>query len=372
MKIPFVIPAKAGIQYLALAALCVGAAYAQDAVLPASPNVKPRAAEFAKYAAETLLLGITRVDGKLVAVGDRGNILHSSDGEQWTQVNAPVNVTLTAVAFADDKNGWVVGHDAVILHTKDSGKIWQLQNFRPDLNKPLFGVLALDAQHAFALGAYGLFLETRDGGVNWNEVPAPTILDDGLHLNALIKLGNGELFIVGETGLIGIYGIDPETLKPKPKPKTVPAQRASALGAAASAVIAAPPVPAGPSWQRLTLPYEGSLFGALPRGEKGALVFGLRGNVYVSDDARGGVWTKIETGTTQSMFGGVVLPDGQIALVGADGAAIIINHAGAVRSTRTAGDDQVFGSGTLSGVLPWKDGLLVVGELGVDKVKISQ
>ena len=39
----------------------------------------------------------------------------------------PVSSDLTAVFFVDDKQGWAVGHDGVILHTADGGETWALQ-----------------------------------------------------------------------------------------------------------------------------------------------------------------------------------------------------------------------------------------------------
>ncbi|MGH8562529.1 MAG: WD40/YVTN/BNR-like repeat-containing protein, partial [Nevskiales bacterium] len=183
---------------------------AAEAPVAAAPavSIKPRPSEIARLSSKSLLLGITQAGDKLITVGDRGNILLSSDGNNWTQAISPTNVTLTAVAFADASNGWAVGHDAVILHTTDSGKTWQLQNFQPELNKPLFGIFPIDAQNAYAVGAYGLFLATQDGGAHWTAVEAGPITADGLHLNAMIRLNNGDLFIAGEVGLIGVYGID--------------------------------------------------------------------------------------------------------------------------------------------------------------------
>jgi photosystem II stability/assembly factor-like uncharacterized protein len=302
-----------------------GLALAQDA--PNAKDLKPRPAEIAPRAAKSLLLAITRAGDRFVAVGDRGTILLSADGGTWEQVASPVHATLTTVSFADAQRGWAAGHDSAILHTADGGKTWTLQNFEPELSKPVLALLALDAQRAFALGAYGLLLQTTDGGASWSEVDAPTILEDGRHLNAMIRLGNGELFIAGETGLLGV----------------------SADGAA---------------WKRLTLPYEGSLFGALPRGDKGALVFGLRGNVLYSDDVRAGKWTKVDTQTVQSMFGGTTLPNGTAALVGADGQYLLIDASGSVSKAHSP-------YGTLSGVLPRNGDLLVVGENGVSQLKAS-
>ena len=321
-----VMPAKAVIQCLLLAA--VSLAFAQDTPAPDARDLQPRPAEMAPLAAKSLLLALARANGGFVAVGDRGIILASADGASREQRPSPVHAALTTVAFADAQQGWAAGHDASILHTADGGKSWQLQNFQPDLAKPVLSLLALDAQRVFAAGAYGLFLTTADGGKTWTQLDAPALLEDGLHLNSIIKLGNGELFVAGETGLVAV----------------------SADGA---------------DWKRLKLPYEGSLFGALPRGDKGALVFGLRGNVLYTDDVRGGRWTRVETGTVQSLFGGALLADGTAVLVGADGEVLRIAADGS--ASEAAGVPQ--GGGTLSGVLAVDGGLLLAGEAGVARLK---
>lgn len=292
------------------------------------PPVKPRAAEIARLASHNLLLGVTCAGKTLVAVGDRGNILLSSDGQTWKQVEVPVNVTLTAVAFADANHGWAVGHDATILHTTDGGKTWALQRFVPEKGEPLLNVFAIDAQHAFGVGAYGMFLQTADAGATWTEVDAVPVREEGLHLNALIRLGDGSLFIAGETGLTGISAD-------------------------------------GVTWERLPAPYEGSLFGALPHGEKGALVFGLRGNVLVTDDVRSGTWRPVDIGTVQSMFGGTVLADGRAVLVGSDGEIVYVQPDGTSRRAAPA-------SGSLSGVVAFGDHLQLVGEDGVARTQLGQ
>ena len=328
-----VIPAKAGIQFFCVALLAATAG-AQDAPPPNAKDLQPRPAEMAPRAAKSLLLAITQAGQRHVAVGDRGVILISSDADKWQQVPSPVHATLTAVAFADASTGWAVGHDAAILHTADGGQTWKLQNFAPADAKPLLGVLALDARRAFAIGAYGLFLGTTDGGATWSPVEAPAVLEDGRHLNSIIALGNGELFIAGETGLLGVS-------------------------------------PDGAQWKRLALPYEGSLFGALPRGDKGALVFGLRGNAYVSDDVRAGKWRKLDTQTVQSLFAGTALPGGAAALVGADGEILRVGADGSVRKAGAPSETRQASAGTLAGVLARNGELLVVGEYGVSRVKLA-
>lgn len=330
---------KALLRALLWPALCVAAlapashvvAQEEEEAEPFVAAVKPRPSQPAPTAPRSLLLGIANSGKHLIAVGDRGHILASNDGASWAQVETPVRATLTDVDFVDENLGWAVGHDAVILHSKDGGRSWQLQNFQPDLEKPFLDVLFLDANRGMAIGAYGLFMVTEDGGASWSELDAPPIREEELHFNDVTRLGNGELFVVGETGMMGV----------------------SADGA---------------TWERLQAPYDGSLYGAIARGDRGALVYGLRGNVYVTDDVRSGNWTQIDTGTVASFFGGTALPGGDIALVGLAGEVAIVSADGSVRNTKIDAMAGVTGSGTLSGAIPWNGGVLAVGELGVSTV----
>lgn len=295
---------------------------------PAAP-VKPRPAEIMPLTPKSLLLDIVKAGSQFVAVGDRGGIILSSDGKAWTQVPVPVRAALTAVTFADEQHGWAVGHDAAIVGTADGGKTWSLQNFQPDLEKPLLDVLFLDAQRGFAVGAYGLFLATADGGKTWAEVDAPSIRGEEVHFNALVKLGNGSLFIAGESGMLALSADE------------------------------------GATWSRLKAPYDSSLFGALPVGDTGALIFGLRGNVFLSQDVKAGAWTRLDTQSVASMFGGTALPDGRLAMVGLNGIILLTDGSGAISAVQTP-------TGTpLSAAVPADGVLLAVGESGVQAITLQ-
>ena len=331
MQKPRKIPAFALVgAALVILAIC---AQAPAAEAPA----KPMAAELAPMAERSLLTRIVRAGSRLVAVGSRGHILLSDDGREWRQVAAPVNGLLTSVSFVDERRGWAVGHDAAILHTADGGTTWTLQLFRPEWNQALLDVLFLDARHGFAVGAYGLFLETRDGGVSWLQIEAP-IVEEKLHFNALLRLGDGGLLVIGEEGMLALSDDQ------------------------------------GATWQRLVSPYESSLFAALPTGEHGVLLGGLRGNLYRSEDPRAGQWTRIDLGTPQSVFGLASMPDGSIAIAGLNAMLIQLRPDGRLAKPTLAAADAQAGDagvvnarelGAFSAVMAAPPGLITVGDAGI-------
>lgn len=302
-----------------------------------SSPTQPRVVEMAVKASSSPLVKVVNTGESYVAVGNRGHILVSADAENWLQAKTPVDSLLTSVTFTDTKNGWAVGHDSVILHTADGGATWLLQNFQPDLNKPLFDVLFIDASRGFAVGAYGLFLSTTDGGVTWSQVAANPVTEDERHLNALTKLGDGSLMVIGEAGLIGLSN------------------------------------DAGDTWMRLESPYESSLFCVLAAGDKGALIGGLRGNVFYSADVQAGNWSKIETRTDQSLFGMTALPRGEVAMVGLNATLLLVGKNRAVRQVPIKDPRGNRQTETLSSVLPADHGaVLVVGDAGVQRLDASK
>jgi len=305
---------------------------AADATAAAAPSV-PRPSEMAPRAVSNPLLKVVNNGQRYVAVGARGHILVSTDGNDWKQVASPSDVLLTSVTFADAQNGWAVGHDALIMHTGDGGLTWKIQNYQPELNKPLFDVLFLDANRGFAIGAYGLFLSTTDGGEHWAPMAAPALLDGEKHMNAMTKLGDGSLVIVGEAGLIGLSSDQ------------------------------------GQTWTKLESPYSSSLFAVLAAGDKGALIAGLRGSSYWTGDVHSPKWSKINTQSVQSLFGIAALPGDQIGMVGLDGTLLVFDATGSVRQIPILDKDGIRQSDSLSWLTVAKDGgVILVGDAGVQRI----
>lgn len=303
--------------------------------------IVPRAAEMAEKATSNPLLKVVRAGKQFVAVGARGHILLSADGRAWRQVAVPVDVLLTSVTFADARHGWAVGHDAVILATTDGGETWTLQNFQPDLAQPLFDVLFFDPQHGLAVGAYGLMLETRDGGATWAAAAENIIAGEERHMNALARLGDGSLIVVGEAGLIGVS----------------PDQ--------------------GATWTKIVSPYESSLFCVLPAGEKGAIIGGLRGNAFFTTDvaaaADAAAWSKLNTRTDQSLFGMAALPGGRVAMVGLNATLLVFGEGGKVKEVPIVDREGNKQTDSLSWVIPVRDGgMLLVGDAGVQRLDATK
>ncbi|WP_242634944.1 YCF48-related protein [Alteromonas sp. KUL42] len=90
---------------------------------------------------QSVLLDID-ADTFVVIVGERGHVLISGDGENFTQKKVPTHSTLTSATVVGN-HIWAVGHDAVILHSSDKGESWQVQNYQPDLQRPFLDVLFL-------------------------------------------------------------------------------------------------------------------------------------------------------------------------------------------------------------------------------------
>ena len=148
---------------------------------------------------------------------------------------------------------WAVGHQSVILKSGDGGETWAKANAENDPETAYLDILFLDAKTGFIVGSYGKFLSTSDGGKTWTEAKQ----DDDPHFSHIIPAPDGGLWLTGEFGTVRRSG-----------------DRAR-------------------RWEPLATPYEGTFFGALPLAKGGAVVFGLRGNIFRSEDGK--AWKQVES-----------------------------------------------------------------------------
>lgn len=330
---------------LALTSVSVSAV----AIEAAAPAVA-RPALMAAKATQARLMDIAVVGPQLLAVGEAGVILRSADGKDWQQVPSPVNVMLTRAKFTDANNGWALGYDASILQTTDGGANWTLRHYDAQ-GRALYDLLFLDAQHGIAVGAFGRMLETQDGGKTW-AVQTSALSKLGLHLNVLLKLGDGSLFVVGERGLM------------------------------------ARSKDAGTSWQTLNSPYAGSFFGAQTQGDKGLLVYGMRGNVFTAadvaacamldiarwdPDTRESVtdpaqiaklgWRKIDNASHESLFGVLPLKDASLLMLGVNGTALRLSA-----DNKTLTPVKTPAAETLVKAVAFNGRMIAVGRRGIQDI----
>jgi photosystem II stability/assembly factor-like uncharacterized protein len=296
-------------------------ATAQEEILP-EPSI------MAPLASRTLALDAAAVEGKLVAVGERGHILISTDnGATWQQAQVPTRAMLTGVDFFDENLGWAVGHDSAILRTSDGGATWELVNWAPEEEAPFFDVWFRDAENGVAIGAYGAYYATADGGTTWDFV---SVDDTDWHLHKIARADDGRLFIAAEAGYA--YRSDD----------------------------------GGETWEELPSDYEGSYFGVLPLEGDSVLIFGLRGNLFRSDDA-GESWEEIETGTVSMLTDGLRLGDGSIIITGLGGAVLVSMDGG-----RSFELHQQANRRGISSIVDAGDGsLLMTGEFGVTMTTLA-
>lgn len=255
--------------------------HAESAVVPTPSFLMP-------LAEKAVLTDLIRVNEQLfVAVGDRGHLLVSTDSISWTQIQSPVQSLLTSVYFSDDKHGWAVGHDATIIATQDGGQSWQLQQFKPETDKPLFDVLFVDSSHGIALGAYGMFYRTTDGGKTWS---------DEFHLELVGSEDREYLKELQET--------DPDAYLDE-RASVLPHfnriyQHSNVLYMIGESGFFATSSDFGKSWTRHPEFYNGSLFGLAMTAKNTLIAAGLRGNVFRSTDL-GQSWQEVQLNQTATL-----------------------------------------------------------------------
>ncbi|MFC3121671.1 WD40/YVTN/BNR-like repeat-containing protein [Agaribacter flavus] len=257
---------------------------------------------------KSLLLDIAKSDFA-IAVGERGHILkfELDDIESIKQVPVPTRSLLTAIEHIEN-DFYVVGHDASILRSENSGDSWQLVYNNPELDRPFLDVLFLSASEGLAVGAYGLFYRTLDGGETWQaELHASVLNDEDIeylesikddpafyreelsyilpHFNRIRKKGD-KLLIAGEAGLLA------ESLDK------------------------------GHTWQRLRIDYFGSFFDFIELSHELQIAIGLRGHVFVRNN--NSPWSSLNTCVTTSLNAIVPASNGAYA-VGNNGVVLHID-----------------------------------------------
>jgi photosystem II stability/assembly factor-like uncharacterized protein len=294
-----------------LAAAALSLACAAQAQSPAAPAavapLKVVPAQRTAAAVHAAILGAAKAGRRIVGVGDYGTVLLSDDdGRTFRQAaSVPVSSMLTAVAFADARNGWAVGHWGVILNTSDGGEHWNVQRTDTAEDRPLFSVHFTNERDGIAVGLWSLMLATRDGGKHWQPVMLQAPPNGGKADRNLFKIfasANGSLFVAGERGVI-LCSDD-----------------------------------RGSSWKYIQTGYKGSFWSGIALKDGTLLAAGLRGTIYRSTDD-GASWVPVGSGTKSSITD-IVEMGHKVVAVGLDGVQVESDDHGA-SFTWTQRDDRL-------------------------------
>lgn len=102
------------------------------------------------------------------ATGEQGTIIHTRNaGEVWTVQNSGTEETLTGLSFVHSETGWIAGSSGTILSTKDGGDNWEPQ--KSGTEDFLSSIWFINEKEGWAAGAEGLILKTEDGGESWSQ-----------------------------------------------------------------------------------------------------------------------------------------------------------------------------------------------------------
>lgn len=306
----------------------------------------------APLVSQSLLLDITKVgENKLVAVGEHGHIITSNDGIAWLQSDVPVQATLTSVFFYNAQLGWAVGHDATILHTKDAGLTWQVQQYKPELEKPFLDIVFKTPLEGVAIGAYGLFSRTTDGGETWHsEFHDEFLLPDDAEYLAELKQEDEEAYLDEAASILPHFNrlsIDGRTL-----------YMVGEIG------LIAKSNDFGVNWHVFDEIYQGSFFD-ITRSQKGnLLVVGLRGHVFRSIH-NGTPWQNINTQTT-ALINDIVLADDNTILLLANNGTLLASVDDGLNYRPLMQKD---GKALIAGVW-FKGRLIAVSDVGIKNISL--
>lgn len=277
----------------------------------------------------------------VLTVGERGHILNWQSQNNYHQEISPVSLLLTDVIVLSNGNKLAIGHDGAIISSPKNTDIWHklFDGFKltklkiallekqialankiiasltdeneiedasfalEDLefaledvqntestgpNLPLLSVTQTKSGSIIVTGAYGTLLKSTDLGKTWKLSDDLLNNPDKYHLNSITS-DNERTYIVGEQGLA-------YTSKDN-----------------------------GNSWQSISTPYNGSLFGILSQKKSTNLItFGLKGNYFISND-QGKNWQHYISENRATLLGGHIKDNGDVVLVGHGGTIIKLN-----------------------------------------------
>ncbi len=219
--------------------------------------------------------------GRLLAVGNIGTVLSSSDRGRTWQPKVEVTEYIVAINRVGSGSGmllFAVGTDGTILRSIDQGEHWQ--KIPSSTKSDLFDVSAIDQGHIAAAGRDSLLL-SEDGGLNWKTQATGS----KANFTAITTLPSGHILLSGTDGVI-LRSVD-----------------------------------GGKAWQVSSTSSKASIHALLSLANGHVIAVGEKGTILLSTD-QGQTWQAKASYTKHSLTAVTSLPNGEIVVLGENGTVL--------------------------------------------------
>jgi|GEM_PF-4122595 len=233
---------------------------------------------FVSQGPHTALQGMTVLAPSIwLAYGQDGLILKTTDAGQTWEEKAGTDLYLAGSFQGEEKRrGILAGYHGVLSYTEDGGETWAESSTSPKVGV-IFGVAWSDSLSAIAVGQYGGWWKTGDGGHSWEALPPHPDLN-GENLSGIGFRDAKEGFIVGYQGVM---------------------MRTQ---------------DGGSHWSKVALPTTENLYGFAFRDSRVGMAVGAHGTALVTRDG-GETWVAQNTGSPDDYLFTVSWLGGDTALV---------------------------------------------------------
>jgi hypothetical protein len=242
----------------------------------------------------TTMSGVTWYGNQFLAVGSGGTILTSADGDIWTlRPPTPISVSLEGIVWTGDH--YIVAGGSGNIFISDASLFWTSASVPPNVANDTFNAVAsnksvlLADRVAVAVGTNGVILSSNDDGATWVDRSASV----SANANLSDVTWDGTQFVVvgsNDTVITSLNGVDWEF---------------QAVGSPDISFIG-------------VTQWDSGLPSTILRGAVGSA-----GNIWLSADAGATTWIHLPSGTNEQLEAMTYVDDGittpYFVIVGHDG-----------------------------------------------------
>jgi len=283
--------------------------------------------DFPGSGTDSILRDVYFVDGENGWIaGHDGLVLHSSDGgATWTRQHEAAGQRLWSAYFLSPSLGWVVNELDTLLHTDDGGANWTAQ--RVGAGRGLTSIYVYDQDHAWIVG--DSVIARKDSYGNWevyNDIYHYVSTMYGVAFVTPLRgwaVGSGERKILStdDGGLTWIYQPNPAT-QPLLDLKFVDASHGWAVGVGGTIVRT---VDGGLTWTRQDIGTSRVLHGVDFWDVNTGVVVGDSGTIYTTSN--GGVtWDERASGTPDDLLKVSYVTADKFCACGYHGALLLVTR----------------------------------------------